>query len=196
MATGQLGTILRHLHRLVGLPACRDLSDRQLLERFAAGRDEAAFATLLRRHGPMVLGVCWRVLRQTQDAEAAFQATFLVLAKKAGSVPWQESVRGWLYEVAYRVAAEAKRASQRRKARERHPGTPPQPSPGQEAARRELSAVLEEELYRLPERWRGPLVLCCLEGKTRDEAARLLGCSLRTRHHGGCCDRRTRAVVA
>src|SRR5262245_54502335 len=103
MATNRLQTVLNHLRPAVGAP-----SDGHLLARFVAGRDEAAFAALLRRHGPMVLGVCRRVLQHTQDAEDAFQATFLLLARKAGSVVRREAVGSWLYRVAYRAALEAR----------------------------------------------------------------------------------------
>src|SRR5437763_421089 len=93
--------------------------DRQLLERFAAARDEGAFAALVRRHGPLVWGVCWRALRHVQDAEDCFQATLLVLARRAGSVHWRDSVANWLYEVAVRVSAEARARNARRLVRQR-----------------------------------------------------------------------------
>src|SRR5205823_1039932 len=96
MATGQLTTLVRHLRRLAGTLPEDSLSDRQLLERFAAQRDEAAFRTLVQRHAGLVMGVCRRVLHHPQDAEDAFQATFLVLARKAHAVQWHESVAGWL----------------------------------------------------------------------------------------------------
>src|SRR4051812_7694838 len=108
MAHGQLRAVIRHVHRLTGDAAAADPPDRPLLERFAAGRDEDAFAALVRRHGPLVWGVCWRILRHAQDAEDCFQATFLVLARRAGAVRWHESVANWLYGVAARVAGEAR----------------------------------------------------------------------------------------
>src|SRR5690349_892588 len=122
MATGQLASVLRCIHRLAGVSGEADRTDRELLEQFAACRDEAAFADMVRRHGPMVLGVCWRVLRHEQDAEDVFQATFLVLARKAGSVAWRDGVGNWLYEVAYRLAMELKGRSARLRARERQVG--------------------------------------------------------------------------
>src|SRR5437868_5481508 len=107
MSHGQLQLVVRHLRRLAGQEGAEP-TDRQLLERFAAGRDEDAFAALVERHGALVWGVCRRALRHTQDAEDAFQATFLVLARKAAVVRWRESVHNWLYEVASRVSAEAR----------------------------------------------------------------------------------------
>src|SRR5262249_51920201 len=140
-------------------------ADAQLLARFLAGRDEAAFAALVRRHGPMVLGVCRRVLRHAQDAEDAFQAAFLVLARKAGSVLKREAVGSWLYMVAYRTAQRARARQAQRRAREKpmddmpHPETKPQ----------------EPQDWRpLPEKYRAPLVLCDLQGRSRREAARQL----------------------
>src|SRR5919201_3446437 len=122
MPRGQLTSVLRHIRRLAGRPADGCWTDRQLLRRFAAEKDEAAFALLVERHGPMVLSVCRRILRHQQDAEDAFQATFLVLAQKAGAVAWRESAGGWLYEVAQRVAHGARRAAARRHGHERRGG--------------------------------------------------------------------------
>src|SRR5437763_13025202 len=102
MANGQIGKAVRLALRAVSAPAGGALSDGQLLERFAAARDDAAFEALLWRHGPMVLGVCRRVLRHAQDAEDAFQAAFLVLARRAGAIAKREAVGSWLYKVAYR----------------------------------------------------------------------------------------------
>src|SRR5262249_48236074 len=149
--------------------------DRQLLQRFARHRDGDAFAALLWRHGPMVLGVCRSVLRDLHDAEDAFQAAFLVLAQKAGSIQQQESVGAWLYRVAYHVAVKAQAGAARRRAHERKTDPPPTADPVLDLSLRELRGVLYEELGRLPEQYRAPLVLCYLEEKTLDEAARLLG---------------------
>jgi RNA polymerase sigma factor (sigma-70 family) len=155
--------------------ADRDLPDRQLLERFASARDEAAFAALVRRHGPMVLGVCRRLLPDAHEAEDAFQATFLVLVHKAGSLGRPEQLGPWLHGVAARTAARARQAA-RRRAREREPAAPPDGDPAAEVMGRELRQVLDEELGRLAPKYRAPLVLCYLEGKTTEEAAGLLGC--------------------
>jgi RNA polymerase sigma factor (sigma-70 family) len=132
MAGGQLRTILRHLALEVRHEG--DLTDRQLLQRFAARRDEDAFAALVGRHGPLVLGVSRRVLGQAQDAEDVFQATFLVLAKRAGSVRWRESVANWLYGVAYRLAREARSATVRRRRRESQAASVPRADTPPEAA--------------------------------------------------------------
>jgi RNA polymerase sigma factor (sigma-70 family) len=180
MALEPFRSVLRHLRHLAGAPDADELTDRQLLERFANRRDDAAFAALVRRHGPLVLGVCWRVLRHAQDSEDVFQATFLVLARKAGSLRWHDSVGGWLHEVAYRLAAKSKAAAARRRARESQAAAaaPPQTVPG--AAWQELCAVLDEALHGLPAKYRAPLLLCYLEGQTRDQAAQQLGWSLAT----------------
>src|SRR5919197_2768556 len=160
MGTRNLYPFLRHLF---AAPAADGLTDRQLLGRFAAARDEAAFAALVRRHGPLVLGVCRRVLRQEQDAEDAFQATFLALARRAGSGRWRESLGGWLHDVAYRVAAKARAEAARRRAHEQRAGEELADVPAAGDATGELGAVLDEELRRLPEGYRCPLVLCYLE---------------------------------
>jgi RNA polymerase sigma factor (sigma-70 family) len=146
-----------------------------LLERFAARRDEGAFTALLKRHGPMVFGVCRRVLRHEQDAEDAFQATFLVLARKAGSRGWRVSVGAWLYAVAQRVALKARTRAARRGARHTEMVDDVAVEPVSESPWHELRPILDEELNRLPEKYRTPLVLCYLEGKTNEEAARQLG---------------------
>jgi RNA polymerase sigma factor (sigma-70 family) len=178
MSRGQLTAALSHLRRLTEAEA-EGPPDQVLLERFAAGRDEAAFADLVRRHGSMVLGACRRVLRHEQDAEDAFQATFLTLARKAGGAGWGASVAPWLYEVAYRLACEARRQAARRRERERLAAVP-EARPAPDSCLSELAGVVDEELHRLPAPYRRPLLLCCLEGRTRDEAARRLGWSLRT----------------
>jgi RNA polymerase sigma factor (sigma-70 family) len=180
MANHTLNTVLRHLHEFAASPGSGELTDRQLLARFAAQRDEAAFAALIRRHGPLVLGVCGRMLPRPEDAEDAFQATFLVLARKAGSGFWQESVGNWLYGVAWRLSRKARAAEVRRQARERQAAQRPATESPPEVVRRELRSVLDEELQTLPERYRAPLLLCYLQGETRDEAARHLGWSLGT----------------
>ncbi len=149
------------------------LSDGQLLARFVAARDEAAFTALLRRHGPMVFAVCRRVLHNLHDAEDAFQATFLILARKATSVLKRDSVGCWLHAVAYHTALEAAQANQRRRARERQVRDVPQPdeTPGTTDWR----PLLDRELNRLSEKYRAALVLCDLEGRPQREVARLLG---------------------
>jgi RNA polymerase sigma factor (sigma-70 family) len=176
MAEGQLGTVLHQLRRLVNGTATRAAADAELLQRFAAQGDETAFAALLQRHGGLVLRVCRRLLRNAHDAEDAFQATFLVLARKAGSIRKGDAVGSWLYGVAYRVAMKAKRKQSERRRREgRVPGATQGRSVASEAAWQELQGILDEELNRLPEKYRAPFVLCCLEGRGKAEAARELG---------------------
>src|SRR5262245_25753291 len=181
MADGQVTTVLRHLRRLIDPPGAAGVTDADLLERFVRSRDEAAFELLLWRHERLVLNVCRRVLHDSADAEDAFQATFLVLARKAGSIGHSQALAGWLHKVAYRVALRARAGATRRRAREqtgldldavpaREGGAPP-------VGWRELRPLLDQEVSRLPERYRVPVILCYLEGKTYDEIARQLGCS-------------------
>ncbi|HEV3082328.1 MAG TPA: sigma-70 family RNA polymerase sigma factor [Gemmataceae bacterium] len=180
MADAELGVVLRHIRTLAGSRVLAEASDGQLLERFARCREDAAFALLLRRHGPMVLGVARRVLRQVQDAEDVFQATFLLLTRKAASIREHESVGSWLHGVAYRLAARARAQAARRLVHEKQAGTMRTTSPGFTAAWQELQAILDEALHKLSEKYRSALVLCYLEGKTQEEAARQLGCPLGT----------------
>ena len=150
-------------------------SDGELLDRFAARHDEDAFATLVRRHGGTVLAVCRSVLRQEQDAEDAFQATFLILAKKAGALRNSASLAGYLHRVAYRLALRLRARAVRRREWER--GEPDRTAGGPmlDAAHRELQQAIHEEVSRLPEKYRAAVVLCYLQGRTQDEAARELG---------------------
>ena len=173
----------RPLTRVVRALAAADaagLSDRDLLERFVRDGDQAAFAAVAARHTGLVLGVCRRALPRAADAEDACQAVFLLLAEKAGRIRWQGSVAGWLYTVARRVARNARVAAERRARRESRAAVPESVSPTDSMTGRELTTVLDEELGRLPPRYRDPLVLCCLEGLTQDEAAGRLGVPLET----------------
>ncbi len=151
------------------------LGDAELLERFVSQRDAAAFELLVRRHGPMVLGVCRRLLGHAHDAEDAFQATFLALARKAGAIQRGGSVGSWLYHVAYRVALRA-RAERARRGEHEQPVLAEPVSVAEEPGTGELRQVLDEEVNRLPARQRSAFILCCLEGKTGEEAARELRC--------------------
>jgi RNA polymerase sigma factor (sigma-70 family) len=145
------------------------LTDGQLLESYLHRREEAAFAALVRRHGPMVWGVCRRVVGNHQDAEDAFQATFLVLVRKAASVV---SVANWLYGVAHQTALKARAMTARRQAREKQMDAVPEPALEQAERDDPLQALLDQELSRLPDKYRAVIVLCDLQGKTRKEAAR------------------------
>ena len=149
--------------------------DGQLLERFLDRPDDSAFEELLRRHGPMVLGVCRRILGPGPDAEDAFQATFLVLVRKAASVKPRDMVGNWLHGVAQRTALEARARAARRRARELPMDPLPEPETPPEKIWHELQPLLDREVGRLPEKYRAPVVLCDLEGKTQKEAARQLG---------------------
>ncbi|MGE3809345.1 MAG: sigma-70 family RNA polymerase sigma factor [Gemmataceae bacterium] len=173
MARRQVGHFMGFLRRAVG-PADAARSDRELLAAFAAG-DHAAFQELLERHGPMVLALCRRLLSDEHAAEDAFQATFLVLARKAGSPGWHESIGCWLHEVATRTALQARSQASRRRAQELKVDPMTLSEPTAELAQRELQAVVDDELRHLPHRYRAPLVLCYLEGKTNEQAARELG---------------------
>jgi RNA polymerase sigma factor (sigma-70 family) len=167
--------VLRLVRRLAQGPAAVR-SDEQLLEGFLRGDASEALEALVERHGPMVLGVCRRVLHDSNDAEDAFQATFLVLLRKAGSIRRGESLGPWLYGVAHRVARKAQAGAARRRALLPRPAEASVPDPGDEAARRDLRRVLDEEVSRLPARYRDSVVLCYFEGHSKEEAARQLGC--------------------
>jgi RNA polymerase sigma factor (sigma-70 family) len=169
-----MNDVLRHLRRAALLRAGKELSDAQLLESFLVRREGAAFEILLRRHGPMVLGVCRRVLRNYHDAEDAFQATFLVLARKAGSVRSKQVLASWLYGVAHRTSLKARAMSAKRRAKERQSvERRVEPAPARDNDG--LLERLDAELQRLPEKYRVPVILCELEGKSRREAAQVLG---------------------
>jgi RNA polymerase sigma factor (sigma-70 family) len=172
MATG-LTRVLAQLHRAVSPASGAGPADGQLLAHFVATRDEAAFAALVRRHGPMVFGVCRRVLRNYHDAEDAFQATFLVLARKAAAVRC-DAVGSFLYAVAYRTCLEARSVNARRRARERQVEDLPAPAAAPPEAQ-DWRPLLDGALDRLPDKYRVPVVLCDLEGRSRQEAARQLG---------------------
>jgi RNA polymerase sigma factor (sigma-70 family) len=178
MRGGQPHSVLRFLRALAGRE--EDTPDAPLLARFAAGREEAAFAALVQRYGALVWGVCTRVLHHEQDAEDAFQATFLVLARRAGDLRRPGLLANWLYGVAHRTALKARAAAVRRRARERQVRSVSEPSPADEVMRADLRRVLDGELSRLPARYRGPVVLCYLEGLTQEEAAKRLGCPRKT----------------
>jgi RNA polymerase sigma factor (sigma-70 family) len=169
-----MNNVIRHFRRAALLQDGAGLTDGELLDQYLRRRDEDAFEALVRRHGPMVLGVCRRVLGNEADAEDAFQATFLVLVRKAASIVPRSLVGNWLYGVAHNTALKAKAMNSKRRTRKRQAGQMPRPEPSGEDWQ-QLHAVLDEELSRLPEKYRAPLVLCELEGKTLKEAAQHLG---------------------
>jgi RNA polymerase sigma factor (sigma-70 family) len=180
MADTPLARAVRGLRHLVGGEGAAELSDAQLLTQFATRRDESAFAELVRRHGPMVLGVCRRVLGDAHDAEDAFQATFLILARKAASAGRYQALGGWLHAVAYHVALRERARAHRRRQHEREVVRVPSREAMTDLDRQELRQVLDDELRRLPEKYRTPLVLCYLEGHSHEEAARALACPVGT----------------
>jgi RNA polymerase sigma factor (sigma-70 family) len=171
----QLDSAVRHIRRLAGAAQEGAVTDRQLLDRFVTRHEQDAFALVLQRHAGMVLGVCRRVLRDRHEAEDVFQATFLVLARKAPSGSWCDSVGPWLHEVAYRLAMKTRAGAVRREEVFRELASRPVAESPDEFGRQELRAVLDEELRRLPQWLREPVILCYLEGKTNSEAAAQLG---------------------
>jgi len=195
MTEGQSSPFMRRVGLLVGGTDPEGVIDARLLEAFSTQRDEAAFASLVQRHGPLVLSVCRRVLGHHQDAEDAFQATFLLLARKANSVRQHTSLRSWLYRVAYRVAQEARAKAVRRASHERCAGqmlVSADAAAGEASARilaacapmgsttaleqAELQRALLEEVARLPEDLRAAVLLCHFQGQTDQQAALVLGC--------------------
>jgi RNA polymerase sigma factor (sigma-70 family) len=172
---GTLPDLVSRLPRLLDAAALRALTDAQLVERFAEHRDESAFALLMDRHGRAVLGAARQVLGDRHAAEDVFQATFLVLARKAGTFRVGQSVCGWLYTTAVHLARTARTAAARRQAHERRAAREPMTEPPPSLTPDEFRAVLHEEVSRLPENYRLPVLLCHLEGLTHDEAAAQLG---------------------
>src|SRR6266849_2860727 len=162
-----IGLVLRE----ISFHETAEKTDGQLLEQFLVCQDQGAFAALVRRHGPMVLAVCNRVLGNATDAEDAFQATFLVLVRKARSLTSRPVLGDWLHGVARRTALNAKVAAARRRVKEQ---TMPRREPQGDEVRNDFLPLLDEELCRLPEKYRLPIVMCDLEDRTRKEAARQL----------------------
>jgi RNA polymerase sigma factor (sigma-70 family) len=174
MSMGHRNQLLDQVRRAAFGLSAEQVTDGELLDRFLARREEAAFEALVRRHGPMVLGVCQRVIGNCHDAEDAFQATFLVLVRKAGSIRPREAVGNWLYGVAYRTALEARGRIARRRFREKQVAAMPHPAIERDEIWQELRSLLDRELNRLSEKYRLPVVLCDLEGRSRKEVARQL----------------------
>jgi RNA polymerase sigma factor (sigma-70 family) len=171
--------LLRQLRQVASGPASDSGSDGALLARFVQRRDQGAFASLVARYGPLVLGVCRRVLRDAHEAEDVAQATFLILARKAAAIRRPEALAAWLHGTARRLALRCRRGEVRRRKREAEslqttPKRAP-PHPLDEITARELLLILDEEVQRLPETYRLPVLLCCLEGRSQEEASRQLG---------------------
>ncbi len=176
MVQSKGGGVARELGTLWSTGTLTGASDAQLLQRFTLDRDataELAFRELLERHAPMVMGVCRQIVRRPQDVDDAFQATFLVLVRKARSIQVRESLGPWLYRVAYRTAQRA-RVSASRHASIGLEGVEAVESAGDDGCALEAAPVLHDEIGRLPEKYRSPIVLCHLEGKSHEEAARVL----------------------
>jgi len=186
----KLSTVIRRLGRAM-VPGDSAISDAELVDCFLSDRDEAAFAELVRRHGPMVLGICRRILRDGHDAEDAFQATFFVLARKAASITRRETVGGWLHGVACNTALKARACRYQRLKKERQAAEMPRDTLGSgDGSWEELLPVLDQELGRLPDKYRLPIILCDLEGKSRKQASQQLKCP-----EGTVCGRLARARV-
>ncbi len=170
MAAANLNNFLRRLGCGMAVEMLGDQSDRQLVERALAQSDEVALQAIVHRHSAMVYQVCWRVLQHSQDTEDAFQATFLVLAQKLGTLRKHASLASWLHGVAHRVAVRAKLQATARRRRETQAPLC-ETMPPDDITWKDLRVVLDAELSQLPDKWRLPLVLCYLEGQTQDEAA-------------------------
>src|SRR5262245_33422080 len=171
MATPSLGTFLRQLKRTMSAETLAGSSDVELVERFRRSRDDAVFQVILDRHGPMVFQVCRRALSSQADIEDAFQATFLTLIRRGHTIRRHASLGSWLHGVAHRTALKLRTQSDRRKRREKRTAKNGSAVTTDDLTWRELRGILDEELQRLPESSRAPLVLCYLEGRTQDEAA-------------------------
>jgi RNA polymerase sigma factor (sigma-70 family) len=175
MAKPQVSGVIDYVRRLAADGGPRPVSDGELLRRYVRERDAGAFEALVRGHGPLVWGVCRRALGRVHDAEDAFQATFLALARKAGSIRSSRSLASWLHGVAYRTALHARRSAARRREHEGHAPVRTEKGPAWQAAWQEVQALLDEEIGRLPEALQAPFLLCHLEGLSRAEAAARLG---------------------
>jgi RNA polymerase sigma factor (sigma-70 family) len=180
MGSSAVLTSVRRLRGLLAAQRNQDESDEQLLHAFLGRRDDSAFAVLVRRHGPMVFHVCRRVLGHQQDAEDAFQATFLVLARNAASLRRKTALASFLHGTAYRTAMKAKQSAARRGKHEGRAPARPSVNPADELSWHEVRTLLDEEIARLPEKYRTVFVLCHLENLSQAEAARRLGLNERT----------------
>src|SRR5262245_55356068 len=180
MTSQPVGGVLHYLRHLEMTKACTEQDDGQLLQQFVGRREETAFAALLQRHGPLVFAVCRQLLHDPHDAEDVFQATFLVLARKAASIRRHESLAAWLHRVAVNLARTARTSAAKRQRHERQAGVMAQESSPDEVLLSDWQPILHEEVDRLPQKYRLPVVLCYFEGKSHDEAAHQLGWPLGT----------------
>lgn len=176
MAGAGASSLLQYLRKFAMPREAVEGTDGQLLRRFTSAGDEAAFATLVRRHGPMILGVCQRVLHTHQDVEDAFQITFIVLVRKARTISNPDQLANWLYGVAYRSSLKVRANIVKRRAKETQALVNSPRADGLDTGWADVRPVLDEEVNRLPDKYRLPFVLCHLEGKTNEEASRLIGC--------------------
>src|ERR1043166_9699237 len=174
MVAGHLSRVVRKLRQSALIHDDSSLTNGQLLELFLSEGEQGAFEALVRRHGPMVLGVCRRILRNEADAEDAFQATFLVLVRRANSIRPRGMGSNWLYGVALNTALKAKAMNHKRRVKEVEAGTMPKQESAREAWS-QVQSVVDAELSRLPDKYRVPIILCDLEGKTIKEAMHHLG---------------------
>jgi RNA polymerase sigma factor (sigma-70 family) len=175
MASG-LDGFVQTLRRVAERQSLADQSDAQLLECFVAKREQAAFEVLVQRHGSMVLSVCRRQVRNSHDADDAFQATFMTLARKANAIRGSDAVGAWLYKVALRIALRARATASRRASYEERVSNLAELASVSDPPAGDLRPVLDEEIARLPEKYRLVVILYYLEGRTVLEAARILGC--------------------
>lgn len=176
MADGNRGTAINQLRRLIGEESGCTLTDAQLVQSFVQRRDEASFEVLVWRHGTMVFNLCQRILHDKHEAEDAFQAVFLVLARKAGSIGKSEAVGSWLYKTAYRIALRLRAKMEKHGVAREAIDDVPAPPTTDNLLWRDLRPVLDEEINCLPEKYRAPFVLCYLQDHTNEEAAARLGC--------------------
>jgi RNA polymerase sigma factor (sigma-70 family) len=176
VVSGGINRVVGQIRQVAAETAFGGLTDADLLARYAGGREEAAFDVIVRRHGPLVLAVCRRILDDSHAADDAFQATFLVLARRARSIRKSRSLASWLHGVARRIAARARASGRTRRWYERRWRRTPPSDALHEVVWRDVGAILDEEIQKLPERVRVPFVLCYLQGVTNDAAARTLSC--------------------
>ena len=180
MSLSPLSSLLRRLRRTLSSEGGCALSDAELLQRWLEQRDQLAFETLVWRLGPLVLGVCRRLLHRDEEVEDAFQATFLILVRKAATVRRRSSLSGWIYQVAHRVCLRLLAGRKRREQREQPALEEPAILACDDLLWRNLRPILDQEIGRLPERYRVAFLLCALQGKTNTEAASELGCPVGT----------------